>query len=60
MKSWLQQFIEEEADNLYCPYCMEPKGDKHSCCDEVHFIAFKDFDDDTQRQIAIDEWEMRA
>lgn len=60
MKTWLQQFIEEESDRLYCPYCMEPKGDKHSCCDEVHFIEFKDFDDDTQKQIAQDEWEMRA
>lgn len=60
MKSWLQQFIEEEADQYYCPYCLETQGEKLSCCDEVHFIQFKDFDEETQRQIAADEWEMRS
>ena len=60
MKSWLQQFIEEEANQYYCPYCMTPQDNKLTCCDENHFTEFKDFDEETQRQIAMDEWEMRS
>jgi hypothetical protein len=57
MKNWLQQFIEEQAFVEYCPYCLELRNNKRSCCEEVHFLEFKDFDDDTQRQIAQEEWD---
>ena len=57
MKSWLQEFIEEQAHVEYCPYCMEERNNKRSCCQEVHFIEFHYFDEETQRQIAADEWE---
>jgi len=26
----------------YCCYCCNPQGEKISCCDENHFIAFED------------------
>lgn len=57
MKSWLEEFIEEQAHVEYCPYCMDERGSKRSCCSEVHFIEFRDLDDESQRQIAMDEWE---
>lgn len=57
MKSWLQEFIKDQASVEYCPYCMEERGSKRSCCSEVHFIEFRDLDDESQRQIAMDEWE---
>jgi hypothetical protein len=57
MKSWLQQFIEEQASVEYCPYCMDLRNDKQSCCGEVHFIEFRDLDEETQREIAKEEWD---
>jgi hypothetical protein len=57
MKSWLEQFIEEQASVQYCPYCLEERNNKRVCCSEIHFLEFRDLDDDTQRQIAMDEWE---
>lgn len=57
MKSWLEEFIEEQGSVQYCPYCMEERGSKRVCCGEVHFIEFRDLDDETQRQVACDEWE---
>jgi hypothetical protein len=41
----------------YCPYCMEPRNDKRSCCGENHFLEFQDFDDETQNQIIQDEYD---
>lgn len=57
MKTWLQEFIEEQASVEYCPYCMDLRNNKRSCCGEVHFIEFRDLDEETQRQIAQEEWE---
>ena len=51
MKDFLQQAKEDLAGVHYCPYCMEPQGDKRSCCGENHFIDFADLDDDTQKDI---------
>ena len=46
MKSLFSQYMEEfmDSDVEYCCYCFEPKGDKYSCCQENHFITFRDFD----------------
>ena len=38
MKSWVEQYLDEEANVEYCPYCMSPRGGKRSCCGEVHFM----------------------
>ncbi len=57
MKSWLREFIKDQASVEYCPYCMNERENKRSCCGEVHFIAFCDFDKETQHQIAMDKWE---
>ena len=58
MKDFLIQAKEDLHGVLFCPYCMEPKGNKLSCCEEVHFIEFQDFDDDTQTQIVQDEYDL--
>lgn len=29
-------------DELYCVYCLTPKGDRFSCCQENHFVPFDD------------------
>lgn len=57
MKSWLEEYIEEEKNTEYCPYCMTPRGEKQHCCGEVHFIAFSDLDVKEQMDIAYQEWE---
>ena len=57
MKDFLIQAKEDLHGVLFCPYCMEPRGDKRSCCGEVHFLEFQDFDDETQTQIVQDEYD---
>jgi hypothetical protein len=51
MKDFLEQAKEDMRGVEYCPYCMEPRNNKRSCCGEVHFIDFEDLDDDTQLDI---------
>lgn len=51
MKSLIEQYREEFHGIEYCVYCMEPKGGKHSCCQENHFIPFEDFDNQDQMDI---------
>jgi hypothetical protein len=58
MKDFLEQAKEDLAGVHYCPYCMEPQGDKRSCCGENHFIDFADLDDDTQKDIIQDEYDL--
>lgn len=58
MKTWIEQYIDEEANVEYCPYCMNPRGNKHVCCGEVHFIKFSELEFKEQMDIAHQEWEM--
>lgn len=58
MKTFYQQAAEELSDVEYCCYCCEPKGDKISCCHEVHFLEFKDLDEDAQRDIIESEYDL--
>ena len=51
MSELLQKIMEDEAQRLYCCYCAQPKT-SYSCCQENHFIEFKDLDDETQLEIA--------
>jgi hypothetical protein len=57
MKDFLIQAKEDLHGVQYCPYCMEPRNDKRSCCGEVHFLEFQEFDDETQTQIVQDEYD---
>jgi hypothetical protein len=46
----------------YCLYCIEPKGDRHSCCGENHFSTFADLPPEDQEYMLdaeveiYDEW----
>ena len=57
MKSWVEQYLDEQADVEYCPYCMNERGNKMSCCHEVHFIKFSELELHEQMEIAHQEWE---
>ena len=55
MKTLFELYREQFSDILYCCYCLEPKGDRWSCCQENHFIEFKDLDIEEQKIIINDE-----
>ena len=55
MKSFIETFKEENAETEYCAYCLEPKGDKYHCCQENHFIPFKELYEDCQMEIIEEE-----
>lgn len=55
MKSFIETFMEENSEAEYCAYCLEPKGDKYHCCQENHFIPFKELDEETQLEIMKEE-----
>ena len=55
MKSFIEEFTEENKDVTYCAYCLEPQGDKRHCCQENHFIPFSDLDASTQLEIMKEE-----
>ena len=42
---------ERELSELYCCYCLTPKGEKYHCCQENHFVPFEDLDEDQQAEI---------
>ena len=51
MKSLFEQYREQFSDIPYCCYCLEPKGERGSCCDENHFIEFRDLELEDQKYI---------
>jgi hypothetical protein len=51
MKTLFEQYRDQFADIPYCCYCLEPQGDKWHCCQENHFIEFKDLDIEDQKEI---------
>jgi len=57
MKSLFEQYRDQFADIPYCCYCLEPQGDKWHCCQENHFIEFKDLDIEDQKYIIDSELE---
>jgi len=60
MKSVFEQYQEEFQGIDYCCYCLAPKGEKYSCCQENHFIPFEDLDIQEQKEIIEDEIELAA
>ena len=52
IKDELQAIYEDQADVYYCCYCLEPQGEKVTCCFENHFVEFRYLDNDCQQQIA--------
>jgi hypothetical protein len=57
LKNYIEEYKEQEAHVQYCPYCIEPRKGRLMCCGESHWIDFNDFDDDTQMQIIMEEYD---
>lgn len=57
VKNYIEEYREQEANVQYCPYCIEPRFSKLTCCGEAHWITFSDLDDDTQMQIIMEEYD---
>ena len=55
MKGLIAHYMELMGQVEFCPYCMEEKGDKTSCCQENHFVPFSDLDTDSQLEIIKEE-----
>jgi len=51
MKTLFEQYRDQFSDIPYCCYCLEPQGEKWHCCQENHFIEFKDLDIEDQKFI---------
>ena len=48
----LERIIEENSNEEYCAYCIEPRMGWIGCCGENHFVLFSDLDTDSQLEIA--------
>ena len=51
MKGLIAHYMELMGQVEFCPYCMEEKDGKHSCCQENHFGTFRDLDQAAQDEI---------
>jgi hypothetical protein len=53
LKHTIAAILEENQDELFCPFCTKPKGDEVDCCDQSGtWFKLNDFDFDTQFSIA--------
>ena len=48
----LERIIEENSNEEYCAYCIEPRMGVIGCCGENHFVLFSDLDTDSQHQVS--------
>ena len=58
IKDELQAIYEEQSEVYYCCYCLEPQGEKITCCFENHFVEFKDLYEEDQIAIIENELQM--
>ena len=53
LKNTVAAILEENQDELFCPFCTKPKGNEIDCCDQSGtWFKLSDFDFDTQFSIA--------
>ena len=53
LKHTIAAILEENQNELFCPFCTKPKGSEISCCDSSGtWYRLADFDFDTQFDIA--------
>lgn len=57
LKSYIQEYIEQNGHIRYCCYCLEPADGKIGCCQENHFIPFQDLELEEQIEIIKEEYE---
>ena len=53
VKSLFEQYKQEFMSSSveYCCYCLDTKDDKIGCCQENHFVTFKDLYPEDQQEI---------
>jgi hypothetical protein len=53
MNEYKQELLTQHmiSNQEYCYYCLEPKYENTSCCQENHFGTFKDLDQAAQDEI---------
>ena len=53
MNEYKQELLTQHkrSDQEYCYYCLEPKYENTSCCQENHFGTFRDLDQSAQDEI---------
>ena len=53
LKHTIAAILEENQDELFCPFCTKPKGNEIDCCDQSgNWFKLCHFDFDTQFSIA--------
>lgn len=53
LKNTVATILEENQNELFCPFCTKPKGNEIDCCDQSGtWFKLSDFDFDTQFSIA--------
>jgi len=53
LKHTIAAILEENQDELFCPFCTKPKGNEIDCCDQSGtWFKLSDFDFDSQFSIA--------
>jgi hypothetical protein len=54
---WTQGFLEESANDKYCPYCLSPQAGRSHCCGESDFVPLKSLPLDSQAEIVNNEYD---
>ena len=57
MKSFVEEFMEENADTEYCIHCLEPRRGYRCCGHQNPYLEFRDFTDNSQIEIMKKELE---
>ena len=53
LKHTVATILEENQNELFCPFCTKPKGNEIDCCDQSGtWFKLSDFDFDAQFSIA--------
>jgi len=51
MKSFVETFMDENADTEYCVHCLEPRQGYFCCGHQNPYLEFKDFSEKSQLKI---------
>jgi hypothetical protein len=60
VKSLFEQYKQEfmQSSVTYCCYCCQPQEGKIGCCQENHFVEFRDLYPEDQQAIISEELEL--
>ena len=52
------QYKHQSANDYYCMHCVKLKTTNSTCCGEIDFIKFKEFDNITQKHVIEFEYDL--